>query len=345
MTLPFKPTVAPMEAKVAADVPTGSDWRYEPKWDGFRSIVWRDGPNVTITSRKQLPFNRYFPELEAAFAAVKIPDGVYDGEIVIFGKRGLDFNALLQRIHPAASRVRMLSETTPSSFVAFDLLAEGTEDLRGVGFAERRARLERAMKRAKTPLLLSPQTADPDEARGWLTEYDVAGLDGVVAKRGDRPYKSGEREMIKVKRQRTADCVVGGFRWYKNAHGKAIGSLLLGLFHEGKLHNVGFTSGFSAKDRVEVAKVLKPHMGGAGFSGAGPGGPSRWRSEEEAEYQPLDPVLVVEVWFDQVTGHRIRHGARFIRWRPDKPPESCTFEQLYPTGTTEELNELFEGWA
>jgi ATP-dependent DNA ligase len=339
--LPFPPPLAPMEAKTRPDVPEGEGWAYEPKWDGFRAIAFRDGDEVELTSRKQLPFNRYFPDIVDAVLTGPASRAVLDGEIVIFGPRGLDFDSLLQRIHPAASRVARLAKETPASFVAFDLLAEGDEDLRDTPFAERRERLERLLADARAPLLLSPQTDDPEVARGWLTEFDVSGLDGVVAKRGDRPYRSGEREMIKVKRERTADCIVGGFRWYKDSEGTAVGSLLLGLYHEGKLHHVGFTSGFSAKERVEVVKMLKPHMGGEGFSGAAPGGPSRWRAAEEAEFVPLDPVLVVEVGFDQVTGHRIRHGARFKRWRPDKPPKQCTFDQLYPTGTKEELDELF----
>ena len=346
MKLPFPPPLAPMEAKTASDVPTGEDWSYEPKWDGFRAICFRDGDEVEITSRKQLPFNRYFPDIEAAIRSGPAKRAVLDGEIVIFGPGGLDFDALLQRIHPAASRVARLAKETPASFVAFDLLAEGDEDLRSTPFGERRARLERALARAKPPLLLSPQTADPDVARGWLTEFDVSGLDGVVAKHMDRPYRSGEREMIKVKRLRTADLVVAGFRWAKDQEGAAVGSLLLGLYHDGKLHHVGFTSGFKAAERKELIKVLDPHRGGDAFTGARPGGASRWKSEEEAEFQPLDGRLVVEVSFDQVTGHRIRHGARFLRWRPDKPPEQCTFEQLYPSGTKEELDALFqgEGW-
>ena len=347
MNLPFPPPIAPMEAKTAADVPVGERWAYEPKWDGFRAIAFRDGDEVEITSRKQLPFNRYFPDIVDAVRASPAPRAVLDGEIVIFGPRGLDFDSLLQRIHPAASRVARLAKETPASFVAFDLLAEGDDDLRETGFGERRERLERALDRAEPPLLLSPETGDPDVARGWLTEFDVSGLDGVVAKHRDHPYRSGERDMVKVKRERTADCVVGGFRWAKDHEGTAVGSLLLGLYHDGRLHHVGFTSGFSAGERRRLVEVLRPHMGGAGFTGAAPGGPSRWRAAEEAEYQPLAPELVVEVGFDQVTGHRIRHGARFKRWRPDKPPAECTFQQLYPTGTAEELSELFsaETWG
>lgn len=341
MDLPFAPPIPPMEAKTRPDVPEGDGWLYEPKWDGFRAICYRDGDQVEITSRKQLPFNRYFPDVVGAIASGPVARGVLDGEIVIFGERGLDFDSLLQRIHPAASRVARLAKETPASFVAFDLLAEGDDDLREVPFGERRDRLEAAFSGAAAPLLLSPQTDDPDVARGWLTEFDVSGLDGVVAKRADGPYRPGERDMIKVKRERTADCVVGGFRWAKDNEGTAVGSLLLGLHHDGRLHHVGFTSGFTASERRELVKHLHPHVGGAGFTGARPGGPSRWRNAEEAEFVPLDPVLVVEVGFDQVTGHRIRHGARFMRWRPDKPAAECTFEQLYPSGTKAELDALF----
>jgi ATP-dependent DNA ligase len=335
-----------MEAKTAADVPVGEQWAYEPKWDGFRAIAFRDGDEVEITSRKQLPFNRYFPEVVEMVAGGPATRAVLDGEIVIFGPKGLEFDTLQQRIHPAASRVAKLAKETPASFVVFDLLADGDEDLRGTPFGERRERLEKLLAKAKPPLLLSPETDDPDVARGWLTEFDVSGLDGVVAKRRDRPYRSGEREMIKVKRRRTADCVVAGFRWYKDHEGTAVGSLLLGLYHDGRLHHVGFTSGFKTNERVELVEVLKPHMDGSGFTGAAPGGPSRWRAEGEGEFQPLKPDLVVEVEFDQVTGHRIRHGTRFVRWRHDKPPADCTFEQLYPTGSKEELDALFagEGW-
>ncbi|MCA1726739.1 MAG: ATP-dependent DNA ligase [Actinobacteria bacterium] len=343
MKLPFPPPIAPMEAKTAADVPVGDQWAYEPKWDGFRAIAFRDGAEVEITSRKQLPFNRYFPDVVEMVTDGPAKRAVLDGEIVIFGPRGLDFDSLLQRIHPAASRVARLAQETPASFVVFDLLADGDEDLRETPFGERRKRLEKLLAKAEAPLLLSPETADPEVARGWLTEFDVSGLDGVVAKRRDRPYRSGEREMIKVKRRRTADCVVAGFRYAKDLEGVAVGSLLLGLYHEGRLHHVGFTSGFKTQERRELVGVLKPHMGGPGFTGAAPGGASRWRSEEEAEFHSLEPELVVEVEFDQVTGHRIRHGARFVRWRHDKPPADCTFEQLYPTGTTEELDALFAG--
>jgi ATP-dependent DNA ligase len=332
MNLAFQPPLAPMEARHVDALPEGDAWQYEPKWDGFRAIVFRDGEDVTVTSRKELPFNRYFPEVVDAAMTLTAPRFVLDGEIVVFtgDGNGLDFDALLQRIHPAESRVRRLAKETPASFIAFDLLALGDQDLRGAPLRERRALLEGIMERAEPPLHLSPCSGDVALASRWLEAFVVQGLDGVVAKNLDSPYRSGEREMRKVKRERTADCVVLGFRWAKDLHGEAVGSLLLGMYGpDGGLWQVGFTSGFTAEARRELVKHLDQYR--EGRSVEPPPGQmmmSRWAQGKDLTYEKLRPELVVEVAFDQVTGHRIRHGARFVRWRPDKPPSQCTFEQL-----------------
>lgn len=332
MNLPFQPPLAPMEAKHVAALPPADGWEYEPKWDGFRAIGFRDGKEIYISSRKELPFNRYFPEIVDALGTLSDKRLVLDGEIVIFTSdgKGLDFDALLQRIHPAESRVRRLAKETPASFIAFDLLARGRKDLRQVPLRDRRAQLEEVMEGAKRPLHLSPSTKDLKLATRWLEAFVVQGLDGVVAKNLDSPYRSGEREMLKVKRERTADCVVLGFRWAKDLKGEAVGSLLLGLYGpDGELWQVGFSSGFTQPARRELVKKLAPYR--AGTSVEPPPGQammSRWAQGKDLSYERLRPELVVEVAFDQVTGHRIRHGSRFVRWRPDKPPEQCTFEQL-----------------
>ena len=335
MDLPFQPPLAPMEARHVDALPEGPEWRYEPKWDGFRAIAFKDRAGVTITSRKELPFNRYFPEVVAALEGQDGDPCVIDGEIVIFTPdgKGLDFDALLQRIHPAESRVRRLAKETPASFIAFDLLALGDRDLRPEPLSVRRAELERVMAGARPPLHESPVTEDVALARRWLEEFTVEGLDGVVAKRLDAPYRSGEREMRKVKRERTADCVVLGFRWAKDQAGAAVGSLLLGLYGpDGELWQVGFSSGFTREARRELVATLEPHR--EGRSGEPPPGQmagSRWAQGKDLSYEKLRPDLVVEVAFDQVTGHRIRHGARFVRWRPDKPADQCRFDQLVET--------------
>jgi ATP-dependent DNA ligase len=332
MNLPFQPPLAPMEAKSVPDLPDQGGWQYEPKWDGFRAIAFRDGEEVYLSSRKELPFNRYFPEIMAAVGTLTEPQIVLDGEIVIFTPdgKGLDFDSLQLRLHPAESRVRRLMKEIPASFIVFDLLALGDRDLRGVPFGERRKLLEKVMKKARPPLHLSPRTDDQATAVRWLDEFVVQGLDGVVAKRLDATYKSGEREMRKVKRIRTADCVVLGFRWAKDHHGEAVGSLLLGLYQpDGELQQVGFTSGFPQAERRRLVGVLEPYR--AGLSVEPPPGQhwfSRWNRDKDLSYEQLRPELVAEVAFDQVTGHRIRHGARFVRWRPDKPAEQCTWEQL-----------------
>jgi ATP-dependent DNA ligase len=332
VNLPFQPPIAPMEAKAVPDLPDGPGWQHEPKWDGFRAICFRDESGVYISSRKELPFSRYFPDVGAAVATLDEPRLVVDGEIVVFTPdgRGLDFDALQMRLHPAASRVARLAKETPASFIAFDLLARGDRDLRGEPFAERRRLLEEVMADARVPLHLSPGTDDRAQAERWLDEFSVQGLDGVVSKKLTAVYRSGEREMRKVKRIRTADCVVIGFRWAKDQEGEAVGSLLLGLYGpEGETHQVGFTSGFTREERKELVKTLEPYREGRS-EGAPPGmnAFSRWNREKDMSYEVLRPELVAEVGFDQVTGHRIRHGSRFVRWRPDKPAQDCTFEQL-----------------
>jgi ATP-dependent DNA ligase len=321
-----------MEAKHVDALPAGDGWQYEPKWDGFRAIAFRDGRDVALSSRKELPFNRYFPEIVEAVGTLSEKRVVLDGEIVIFTAdgKGLDFDALLQRIHPAESRVRRLAKETPASFITFDLLARKDRDLRTSPLRDRREVLEKVMEAAQPPLHLSPSTYDLKLATKWLEAFVVQGLDGVVAKALDSSYRSGEREMLKVKRERTADCVVLGFRWAKDLKDEAVGSLLLGLYGpDGELWQVGFSSGFTQPARRELVKKLRPY--GDGTSAEPPPGQammSRWAQGKDLSYERLRPELVVEVAFDQVTGHRIRHGSRFVRWRPDKPPRECTFDQL-----------------
>jgi ATP-dependent DNA ligase len=321
-----------MEAKHVPALPRGDEWQFEPKWDGFRAICFKDEGNVFISSRKELPFNRYFPEIVEAVRTLPSDRCVLDGEIVVFTSdgRALDFDALLQRIHPAESRVRRLAKETPSSFLSFDLLAMDREDLRGEPLGARRRRLDQVLADAIPPVHRSPWTEDADVATGWLERFDVQGLDGVVAKRKTSPYRSGEREMLKVKRERTSDCVVLGFRWAKDLEGEAVGSLLLGLYGpDGQVWQVGFTSGFTREARRELVKVLDGYRAGRSQGPPlGSEGGSRWARDKDLSFEKLRPELVCEVAFDQVTGHRIRHGARFVRWRPDKPPASCTFDQL-----------------
>jgi ATP-dependent DNA ligase len=334
MNLPVRPPIAPMEAKVVPALPEGDGWQYEPKWDGFRAIGFRDGDEVYIGSRKELPFARYFPEIAAALTTLKATRFVVDGELVIFTPdgRGILFDTLQMRLHPAESRIRKLAKETPASLIAFDLLALEDRDLRGEPLRERRKLLEEVLTDARPPLYLSPATGDVELATRWLDDFVVAGLDGVVGKRLDRSYRSGEREMVKVKRIRTADCVVIGWRWAKGARGEAVGSLILGMyFPDGEVHQVGFTSGFSAGDRRAMVPLLEEHR--AGPTVEIPNTPeyrSRWNAEKDLSFEPLKPELVCEVAFDQVTAGRIRHGARFVRWRHDKPAAACLHDQLDP---------------
>ncbi|MDQ3983419.1 MAG: ATP-dependent DNA ligase [Actinomycetota bacterium] len=339
MHLPVVPPLSPMLAKLQDAIPRGDGWLYEPKWDGFRAIAFRDGDELALTSRDTRPIDRYFPEILDPLRAA-LPDRcVVDGEVVISGEDGLDFDALLLRIHPAASRIEMLSETTPSAFVAFDLLALGDESLMERPLLERRARLEAALAEAPAAdparmrgceVFLTPQTADAAEAEMWFDAYEAMGLDGVIAKQADIVYSPGRRTMIKVKHKRMADCVVGGYRLSKAGDG--VGSLLLGLYDgDGVLHYVGHTSSFKAPERRALLQELKPLEGDGGFgSGRTPGGPSRWTGSKETSWVPLEPSLVCEVSFDHMQGERFRHAATFVRWRPEKKPEDCDFVQLGP---------------
>ena len=335
MTLPFGPPLAPMLAKLERTIPQGDGWVYEPKWDGFRAIVFREGPEVRLQSRDGRPLERFFPELVSAIREAFEPDTVVDGEIVLAGPDGLDFDALQLRLHPAESRIRKLAADTPASFVAFDLPAENGEDLRTRPLTERRARLvgilgvaAERLPTATTAVLLTPQTNDPDEAAGWFERLERVGLDGIVAKRADQRYAPGRRAMVKVKHQRTGDCVVGGFRPSKSGDG--VGSLLLGLYDEqGVLQYVGHTSAFRAKERRELLERLRPLEGGRSFgAGRAPGGPSRWSAGRDHSLVPLDPVLVCEVTYDHLQGGRFRHAAGFVRWRADRDPLDCTFDKL-----------------
>jgi len=347
MTLPFAPPVAPMLAKLADAVPSGDGWIYEPKWDGFRAIVFADGESMHIQSRDLKPLGRYFPELEDGLRRVLSRPLVLDGEVVIMTGHGLDFDALSQRIHPAESRVRKLAAETPSSFVAFDLLADGGRDLRAAPFAERRAGLEAALRDVDAPAYLTPMTRDRDEALDWFERFEGAGLDGVVAKRADGVYQPGARAMLKIKHLRTVDCVVGGFRWNRGEEGRSVGSLLLGLYDGDRvLHHVGHTSSFKAAEKQALVATLKPYVTddeSAGFGqGRTPGGPSRWTGDRSMDWMRLRPELVCEVTFDHLQGERFRHAATFRRWRPDKPPRECTFDQIATT-VPFLLEEIFAG--
>jgi ATP-dependent DNA ligase len=320
------PALEPMEARLVEALPEGGGWQFEPKWDGFRCLVFKQGDAVALISKSGKPLARYFPEVAVAIAALPVEHVVLDGELLIPDGATLSFAALQMRLHPAESRIRKLAAATPARLMLFDCLwFEG--DLAARPLSERRAALERfhAAHRSET-LRLSPMTVDHAVAQRWL---DGAGgaLDGVVAKRRDEPYQPGERAMLKIKVQRTADCVVGGFRYA--AKKREVGSLLLGLYDEaGLLHHVGFTSAIAAADRPALTKRLEALVEAPGFTGDAPGGPSRWSTERSAEWQPLRPELVAEVRYDHVTGHRFRHGTGFLRWRPDKAPQQCTMAQL-----------------
>ena len=331
---------APMEALLAAELPDGDGWQFEPKWDGFRCLARRDGAEVTLTSKSGKPLARYFPEVVEMLHRVKAKRFLLDGELIIPLGDALSFEALQMRLHPAESRVRKLAAQTPAELMAFDLLEQDGKSLADLPLSDRRDQLERFMKRnAVDGLLLSPMTCDRETALRWL-ERSGGALDGVIAKRADREYRAGERAMIKVKQQRTADCVVGGFRYADKK--KVVGSLLLGLYDDdGSLHHVGFTSAIPARERPALTKKLEKLIGAPGFTGNAPGGPSRWNTERSMAWEPLKPKLVVEVRYDQVTGRRFRHGTGFLRWRPDKTPKQCTFEQLAPELRPSELKELF----
>jgi len=343
-----------MLARLADVLPDAGAFLYEPKWDGFRAIVFRGPGEVFIQSRDLRPFDRYFPELHEAFLRL-LPDGcVVDGEIVIATPRGLDFDALQLRLHPAASRVAKLSKEMPAEFVAFDLLAAGGLDLRETAQAERRRLLEQLLAETARPLHLTPATRDRSVAEEWLSRFEGAGLDGVVAKAEDGSYKPGKRAMIKVKHARTADCVVAGFRWHKAGRNELIGSLLLGLFDgDNRLQHVGVTSSFTMQTRRELAALLAPLRAGARVDhpwqewagpehaeGRMPGGQSRWSAGKDLSWEPVRPERVCEVKYDHMQGNRFRHATIFLRWRPDKRPEDCRYDQLEVT-TPFELERVF----
>jgi ATP-dependent DNA ligase len=337
LRLPVRPPLPPMEARAAERLPAGEGWLYEPKWDGFRCLAFRSGFEVVLQSKSCQPLARYFPELVAALAALPAHRFALDGEIVISGSSGLDFDALLQRIHPAASRIARLARETPASFYAFDLLVDDRgKSWLGEALGARRESLERffaafAGPPARGSVQLSPATRERAQAERWLQELGAAGLDGVMAKLLAEPYRAGDRSaMVKVKRARTADCVVGGFRWAQ-AGGK-LGSLLLGLYDEaGLLDHVGFCASFDAAERDDLESVVVPLVEPPGFTGRAPGGPSRWSQGRSTAWEPLRPALVCEVRYDHFAGGRFRHGTKFLRWRPDKKPRLCTFDQVRPS--------------
>lgn len=351
-TLP-QPPIEPMLAKIAAGLPDAPGFLFEPKWDGFRALVFR-GNETYIQSRDLKPLNRYFPELEKALHEA-LPKGcVLDGEIVVAGPGGLDFDALQQRIHPAASRIARLAQETPAGFVAFDLLAAGGKSTMALPQAERRVRLERLLGQPAPPLFLTPMTRDRAQAQDWLQRFEGAGLDGVIAKLEDAAYQPGKRVMLKIKHARTADCVVAGFRWYKDRK-DAVGSLLLGLYDSGGvLQHVGVTSSFSMEMRKELADELAQLRKDAladhpwrDWAGAVmgdehrmPGAQSRWSGGKDLSWEPLRPERVCEVKYDHLQGRRFRHAAVFVRWRPDKPPADCRYDQLEVT-TPFELEKVF----
>src|SRR5262245_41565768 len=349
MSLPFSSPIQPMLSSAADALPDGEGWLFEPKWDGFRTLVFRDGDEILLQSRDEKPMNRYFPELVAPLGAALPGRCVVDGEVVIVGAAGLDFEALLLRIHPAASRVTLLAAEMPASFVAWDLLALDDTDLREAPLAVRRERLEQVLAGAAPPVHLSPATRDRALAEDWFRRFEGAGLDGVMAKRLDAPYRPGERTMIKVKHARTADCVVAGFRWHKQGPGTMIGSLLLGLYDDdGPLHHVGVAAAFTTGRRKQLVAGLAPlreraldnhpwrdwaeaeaesHAAGQRM----PGGTSRWNRGKDLSWEPLRPARVCEVAYDHMQGTRFRHAAQFLRWRPDKRPEDCRYDQLEVT--------------
>jgi ATP-dependent DNA ligase len=329
-----------MEALLAAELPEGDGWQFEPKWDGFRCLARRDGDEVTLTSKSGKPLGRYFPDVVEMLHGLKEKRFLVDGELIIPAGDALSFEALQLRLHPAESRVRKLAAEHPAELMLFDLLDLGGKDLTREPLAKRRDALEKFFTKNHRPRLhLSPMTCDRGTAVRWLDRSGGA-LDGVIAKRRDLEYRSGERAMIKVKHQRTADCVVGGFRYAERK--SVVGSLLLGLYDEqGRLNHVGFTSAIPAKERPELTAALEKLIQPPGFTGNAPGGPSRWNTERTGQWEPLKPRLVVEVRYDQVTGGRFRHGTGFVRWRPDKDPKQCTYEQLAPELRPSQLEELF----
>jgi ATP-dependent DNA ligase len=356
MRLPVNPPVLPMLAKRVGELPDGVGWIFEPKWDGFRALMFRDGDEILIQSRDGKPLNRYFPEVVETLQAQLPTRCVLDGEIVIAQNGTLDFDALQLRLHPAASRVRLLSRESPASVVFFDLLSEGDRDLRPEPFQERRRQLESLLSAATPPVHLTPATGDLSIAADWFRRFEGAGLDGVMAKLASGAYESEKRVMLKVKHERDCDCVVAGFRWHKNGDGTKVGSLLLGLFDDsGALQHVGVCSSFTDLKRVELVQYLEPYRKNALLnhpwqdwadtekSQAGqriPGGKSRWSQGKDLSWEPLRPELVVEVAYEHMQGPRFRHMSQFRRWRTDKKPGECTYSQLEVV-PPQELMEIF----
>lgn len=331
IALPIRPPYPPMEAKSVPELPRGQGWQYEPKWDGFRCLAFRRGEQVLLQSKAGQPLGRYFPELLDALCKLNADRFVLDGEIVIFSGEHLAFDDLLQRIHPAESRIRKLAAETPATLVCFDLLVdEQGKALVELALSERRRRLEESFSTVSSNerVRFSPATTDRRQAERWMRELGPTGLDGVVAKLTGEPYHSGDRAgMVKVKRIRSADCVVGGYRYAEK--GSQVGSLLLGLYNDqGLLDHVGFTSSFTATQRQELKRIVEPLIAAPGFTGKAPGGPSRWSTRRSMEWQALQPKLVCEVRYDHFSGGRFRHGTKFLRWRPDKKPVQCTFSQM-----------------
>jgi ATP-dependent DNA ligase len=356
VNLPVNPPVLPMLSKRIAELPPAGPWIFEPKWDGFRALIFRDGDEILIQSRDEKPLNRYFPELLDPLRAQLPARCVLDGEIVIATNGGLDFDGLQLRLHPAASRVKMLSEQSPSSVVFFDLLCEGDRDLRGEPFQNRRRELEALLSTATPPLHLTPATYDAGVAADWFRRFEGAGLDGVMAKPIEGAYEPDKRVMLKVKHERDCDCVVAGFRWYKKDE-EALGSLLLGLFDDaGALQHVGVCGSFTLEKRRELVEFLAPYRRDAlanhpwqAWAAASaepghrmPGGQSRWSQGKDLSWEPLRPELVVEVAYEHMQGSRFRHMAQFRRWRTDKPPRDCTYAQLEVV-PPQELMAIFSG--
>lgn len=358
MNLPVQPPVLPMLAKRVDKLPVGSEWIYEPKWDGFRTLIFREGDELMMQSREEKPLNRYFPELVEPLLQQLPKSCVLDGEIVISTQGSLDFDALQLRLHPAASRVKMLSEQSPASVVFFDLLAEGSHDWRNKEFSERRARLEAVLSDAEPPIHVTPATDDLKVAQDWFRRFEGAGFDGVMAKVRSSSYQSDKRTMLKVKHERDCDCVVAGFRWYRTGTKPAVGSLLLGLYDDaGKLQHVGVCGSFPLEKRYELVEYLEPYRKGAHTdhpwegasnpeSGADgpqkkPGAQSRWSQGKDLTWEPLRLELVAEVAYEHMQSGRFRHMAQFRRWRLDKQPRDCTFEQL-ETVPPKELKTIFQ---